>query len=239
MRYYKATGFVLGRRNLGEADRIVTVYTREHGLLRVVAKGVRRSQAKLAGHLEPFTQVALRLTKGRNLDIIIGAQAIDTFDSHKTTHSAIGMMYFITEITSRLSAENQPNEVAYHLLNQCSDKLKGGSNPRLVAQYFSLRFLQTLGSQPDITAAEPSGNNYLAYNSGKIQSFRPAEHYGIIGRDTIKLWRVIYTQELAMVLRLTNIDDSLIESEKLLTRYYEYHFNFLPKSIKVFVDQQE
>jgi len=56
---------VLRHANWGEADRILTLYTRERGKVRAIAKGVRRIKSRKAGHLEPFTQVTLQLAKGR------------------------------------------------------------------------------------------------------------------------------------------------------------------------------
>jgi DNA repair protein RecO (recombination protein O) len=78
-RVYRTEGIVLRRQNLGEADRLTTVYTLNYGKLRLVAKGVRRLRSRKAGHLEPFTRVALLIARGRELDIITQAEAIQDF----------------------------------------------------------------------------------------------------------------------------------------------------------------
>ena len=71
---YKSRGIVLRRTNLGEADRILTILTEKFGLIRVVAKGVRKTLSHLAGHLEPFCVAEFLIAEGRNLDIITGAE---------------------------------------------------------------------------------------------------------------------------------------------------------------------
>ena len=78
-RVYRTEGIVLRRQDLGEADRLTTVYTLHHGKLRLVAKGVRRLRSRKAGHLEPFTRVALLIARGRELDIITQAETIGDF----------------------------------------------------------------------------------------------------------------------------------------------------------------
>ena len=78
-RWYHCEALILKHFPMGEADLIVTAYTRERGKLRVVAKGARRSNSRLVGHLEPLTQVKLSLAKGRSLDYVTQAQVIGNF----------------------------------------------------------------------------------------------------------------------------------------------------------------
>src|SRR4030095_7330653 len=79
MRLYRDRAVVLRQHKLGEADRIVTLLTRDHGLVRAVAKGARRTRSKFAARLEPFAHIDGQLYPGRNLDIVTQVQAIDAF----------------------------------------------------------------------------------------------------------------------------------------------------------------
>src|SRR3546814_9324179 len=81
MPLYRAEAVVLRTHKLGEADRIISLLTREHGLVRAVAKGVRRTTSRWGSRLEPFTHVDLQLAEGRNLDVITQAETIDQFSS--------------------------------------------------------------------------------------------------------------------------------------------------------------
>jgi DNA repair protein RecO (recombination protein O) len=76
---YRDEAIVLRTRKLGEADRIITLLTRQHGLVRAVAKGVRRTTSKFGSRLEPFTHVDLQLAVGRNLDTITQAETHGSF----------------------------------------------------------------------------------------------------------------------------------------------------------------
>jgi len=79
MRLYRDRAVVLRQHKLGEADRIVTLLTRDHGLVRAVAKGVRRTRSKFGARLEPFAHIDVQLHPGRNLDIVTLVQAVDAF----------------------------------------------------------------------------------------------------------------------------------------------------------------
>jgi DNA repair protein RecO (recombination protein O) len=79
MPLYRAEAVVLRTHKLGEADRIITLLTRDHGRVRAVAKGVRRTTSRWGSRLEPFTHVDLQLAEGRNLDVITQAETLTPF----------------------------------------------------------------------------------------------------------------------------------------------------------------
>jgi len=78
-RTYQTEAIIIKKIKLGEADRILTLYTPHLGKIQGVAKGVRRPRSKLAGHLELLTHSQVSLARGRNLDTISGSQTIDSF----------------------------------------------------------------------------------------------------------------------------------------------------------------
>lgn len=82
MPLYRAEAVVLRTHKLGEADRIVSLMTRSHGLVRAVAKGVRRTTSRWGARLEPFNHVDLQLAEGRNLDVITQAETLTPFSAN-------------------------------------------------------------------------------------------------------------------------------------------------------------
>ena len=81
MSLYRDEGVVLRTQKLGEADRIVTVLTREHGRVRAVGKGVRRTTSKFGSRLEPFSHVDVQFYTGRSLDIVTQAESLASYGS--------------------------------------------------------------------------------------------------------------------------------------------------------------
>src|SRR5437773_247463 len=78
-RVYKPPAIVLRQRKLGDADKILTLYTANLGKIEAVAKGVRKTRSRLAGHVEPLTQATFMLAKGKSLDIVTQVETIESF----------------------------------------------------------------------------------------------------------------------------------------------------------------
>ncbi len=87
MPIYRDEAVVLRTHKLGEADRIITLLTRQHGRVRAVAKGVRRTTSKFGSRLEPFTHVDLQLAEGRTFDIVTQAE------TRSAVHGELGVDY--------------------------------------------------------------------------------------------------------------------------------------------------
>src|SRR5947209_8573031 len=102
---YPATGLVLSRRNLGETDRILTLYTREHGKLGAVAKGARRSGSRLSGATEPFTESRFLLATGRSLDIVTQCEVRQSFPGLRTDLEMLARATYFCELLSTFTVE--------------------------------------------------------------------------------------------------------------------------------------
>jgi DNA repair protein RecO (recombination protein O) len=114
---YRDEAVVLRTHKLGEADRIITLLTRQHGLVRAVARGVRRTSSRWGSRLEPFTHVDLQLAEGRSLDVVTQAETLTPFSRQ------LGLDYdrytagtVMLETAERLVAEEREPAVQQFLL---------------------------------------------------------------------------------------------------------------------------
>lgn len=151
-RVYRTEGVVLRRQDLGEADRLTTIYTRDYGKLRLVAKGVRRPRSRKAGHLEPFTRVALLIARGRELDIITQVETLDNYSGFRSNLDQLGQASYIVELLDRFSVEEgEGNHTQYQLLLNSLDRLTEGEvDSHAVILYFELRLLDLVGYRPEL-----------------------------------------------------------------------------------------
>ena len=154
MPLYRDEGVVLRTQRLGEADRIVTLLTREHGRVRAVAKGVRRTRSKFGARLEPFGHVQLQLATGRSLDIVTQAQTIPTATP---LHEAVAADYdrytagsAMLETAERLTAEEREPAIAQYVLLVAALRSMAGAarEPRLVLDSYLLRAMGVAGYAP-------------------------------------------------------------------------------------------
>src|SRR5687768_6068373 len=115
-RLYRCEAIVLARMDFGEADRILTLYSRQHGKFSAIAKGARRPLSRLGPHLEYFNHAKLMLARGRELDVVTGAETEDAYLGIRTDLDAYGHASHMVEILSRLTQDRQQNEAVFDLL---------------------------------------------------------------------------------------------------------------------------
>ena len=113
---YFATGIISKSTNFGEADSIFHLITKEYGLVKAVAKSVRKPKSKLKGHLQTLNHVNAYLRKGKNLDLITQVESINSFNSIKKNLTFIAQACYMTELTESVLSEDQPSPELFDLL---------------------------------------------------------------------------------------------------------------------------
>lgn len=154
MRLYRDRAVVLRQHKLGEADRIVTLLTRDHGLVRAVAKGVRRTRSKFGARLEPFAHIDVQLHPGRNLDIVTQVVSVDAFASDIVSdYGRYTCACVILETAERLAgAERAPATALHRLTVGALRAVADGRRPReLVLDAYLLRAMSVAGWAPALT----------------------------------------------------------------------------------------
>ncbi|MGC8959150.1 MAG: DNA repair protein RecO [Chloroflexia bacterium] len=149
-RLYQTEGIILRRSDVGEADRILTLYTPERGKIRLLAKGVRRPGSRLAGHVELLAHSAFLVARGRNLDIVTQAQTRQAFPALRQDLERIGWGCYIAELLDRMAPEQEENYPAYLLLLEALELLDRGGNGEMVARSFEMHLLGYMGYRPQL-----------------------------------------------------------------------------------------
>lgn len=148
-RLYRAEGVVLRHRELGEADRLITLFTREHGRLRAVARGIRRPRSRKAGHLELLARVRLLMARGRELDVITQAEALQLFPHLREDLVLVARGSYLAELVDGFAPEGEANAALYDLLVASLDRLDRGLDAHAVLRFFELRLLDLAGYRPE------------------------------------------------------------------------------------------
>jgi len=112
---YSTEGIVLVRRNFSEADRIISIYTKNYGKLSVIAKGIRKIKSKKRGSLEIFSQLKFASARGKNLDIITEVEIINSFNHIRDSLDKVAVAYFFMEAVDKTTREDEPNDQLYKL----------------------------------------------------------------------------------------------------------------------------
>lgn len=151
-RVYKTQAIVLRQRKLGEADKIVTFYSASGGRFDAVAKGVRRTKSRLAGHLEPLTLGSYLLAEGRELDIVTQAETIDAYPALRGDLERLSRGLYCAELVDRLTPERSEGNPVFRLLQETLGHLGASASYDLAVRRFELRLMDELGFRPALQA---------------------------------------------------------------------------------------
>jgi DNA repair protein RecO (recombination protein O) len=132
-RTYKATGINLKSMPLGEADRILTVLTREFGLMRVVAIGCRKQNSKLGGRSGLFVVNELMLAKGKSLDKITQAETLESYPGLGRDLKKLTAGQYLAELVLQQALSEQPQEDLFYLLNEHLARLERSPSSQVLS----------------------------------------------------------------------------------------------------------
>lgn len=152
---YRAEAIVLRTHKLGEADRIITLLTRERGKIRAVAKGVRRTKSKFGARLEPFSRVDLLVYEGKSLDIITQAESLNAYGQDLALDYSLWTAgQTMLETADRLTPEDSISAESQYLLlvGALRTLVTGEHAASLVLDAFLLRSLSMAGYSPTLSA---------------------------------------------------------------------------------------
>lgn len=149
-RSYQTDAIIIKRRRFAEADRLLTLFTADYGKVRAIAKGALRPGSKLGGNVELLTYSRLMLARGRNLDIVTQAQAIDTFLSLRESLELMSCGFYLSELVDTFTEDGVEDRELFELLLSTLRELSEAENGERVVRYFELRILDREGYRPQL-----------------------------------------------------------------------------------------
>lgn len=229
-RLYRTEAIVLKRRDYGEADRLLTVFTPDRGKLVLLAKGVRKTLSRKAGHVELLSHSVLLVARGRTWDLVSQAEAIEQFRGLRDSLLRTSYGYYVAELVDGFTQEHDAHPPMFALLRETLGRLATLREEALplAARFYDLHLLALAGYQPQLftcvacqTALEPV-TNYFSIVDGGVLCPRHGE--GLVNAQPLplplfKALRFIQTREWEQVAQL-NLGTGLhSEMERLLHDY--------------------
>jgi DNA repair protein RecO (recombination protein O) len=231
-RSFRVEAIVLRHSDWGEADRILTLYTRERGKVRAIAKGARKIRSRKAGHLEPFTRVTLQLAKGRDLLIVTQADTLDAYLPLGANLVKTGYASYAVELLDRFTYEDESeNHAIFRLLMEIFDRIATEPEPWLALRYYEVRLLDLLGFRPHLFECANCGeqilpvNQYFSPSAGGVLC--PKCGAGLPGvwsvsMEALKVFRHLQRSTYPEAQRARPIPEIQDELEALIQRYLTY-----------------
>ncbi len=187
-RSYSIEAIILKRTDIGEADRILTLFTPNRGKMRAVAKGTRRPISKKAGHLELLNRSQMQIALGRNLDIVTQAEGRENFLHLRSELWHMTCGFYLVELVDRFVEDSTPHLDIYALLLEALRYLDADANAlqqqraqaivmadeqvdehrhtRLLLRYFELHLLSSIGYEPALQICPHCGSELRPEENG-------------------------------------------------------------------------
>ena len=216
-RVYKTQAIILRQRKLGEADKIVTLYCSHIGKVDAVAKGVRRTKSRLAGHLEPLTLGTYLLAEGRNLDVVTQAETIDGFGRLRGDLDRLSRGIYCTELVDRLVPLRSEGNPIFRLLQETLSLIDQQDLLDLPLRRFEMRLLDQLGYRPEMNTCavcdqrlEPVQNFWSPAAGGVVGPECAGDSLSLrpLSVNAIKVLRILQKASFADAARL-NLEPGL------------------------------
>ena len=240
---YLTEGVILRRVDYGEADRILTVLTREHGKIGVIARGVRKSGSRLAAHTDLFARSRMQLARGRGeLDVLTQAETVGSTaplaDARRAACAAV-----CAELADRVLESNHPDEETFDLvvtaLGDCTDTSR---DPRAALVWLTRRMIDRLGYAPQLhrcascSAPLPQTNAWFSAVAGGLLCDRcaPVDPGAVeCTVRVIKVLRVAAAGDVDLYRRLRLDEASLVTLEAVAERELAQHLERQLRSLPV------
>ncbi|NMB46305.1 MAG: DNA repair protein RecO [Firmicutes bacterium] len=243
MALYRTEAVVLRTHNLGEADKILTLFTRNRGKVRAVARGSRRPRNHLMGVSQLFTHSGMLIFKGKNLDSISQGSIINAWLFLREDLLKMAYASYIVELVDKLTEEYDPNERVYSLLVSVFDQMQKDDLEAILTRFFELHFLRLIGLKPQLERCV--GCDTVLTSAGNQLRFSPREG-GVLcpncqgGRsDALSLSQGAY--QVMRWLSAANIDRLTVlqmpkpveqEVEEMLRNFINFHLQRPLKSLE-------
>lgn len=233
-RVYRTHAIVIRRRDHADADRILTLFTPDKGRVEVIAKGVRKTTSRKAGHLEPFAHTSLLIAEARTWDIVTEAVTVESFRHLRDDLDAIVRAGYIAELADAFSESDDEHrplwELLLHTLRELDAAAAGTAefDRNVLVAWHLLHLLSLSGFQPQLfhclncdEELQPVTNFFSMTEGGVYCPNCAPGHQGAepIDADLLKILRYLQARAWSEVNRLYVPQPLMRRVDHLLHRY--------------------
>jgi len=231
---YKTEGIVLKSTEFEEADKIVTIFTKDYGKITAIAKGVRKTKSKFGSSLEILTHSIFLFYKGRNIDIVSQTEILESFFSTSREVVKFAFAANCVEVVNKLTEERETNIGLFNLLKEVLHYLRKADDPKLLALSFKWQTMSILGYRPSLDhccrcnkIVEDQKEMYFNIKEGGLVCnnciAEDKKECIKVSLYFVKLLRRILITHLSTISNAIIPDNKMKELEKITNIYIGYH----------------
>jgi DNA repair protein RecO (recombination protein O) len=216
------------------------MYTPHLGKIQGIAKSVRKTTSRMAGHLELLTYSQVTLARGKNIDTVIGSQTINAFMPVKSNLDLISCGLYMLEMVGQFTSEETADPNLFELLLNSLEKLCRGADQKALLRYFELRLLRHAGYHPElahcVACRRPMDEaQEILFSPGAGGLICPAcdqmrqNHSYRVSPSALRLLRLFQTGDWQDISQVAADEIFMREVENLMQNYIRY---LLEKDVK-------
>ncbi len=236
MRSKNLNAIILSRKDIGEADRLISAFSLEEGKIKIIARGSRKIKSKMASHIEPFTVGKYQLIPGKSFYILTGAEKKYYNEKLSSNIDFYRDASYLCEIVELTMNEGEPERTLYELLEKMLKKITEIEPPKreLGLRLFEFKLLGRLGYDPNYSKCLRCGSdikekkNYLGGFEG-IYCHLCTGSGKKIDKNTLKILRLFKKESLENILKIRDIEK---HNRKLKEMTVPYLYDILPRPPK-------
>lgn len=229
--HYRSQGLILKKEDRGEADQLLTIYTKDFGRLEILAKGIRKITSKLRSGVEIFYLSEIEFVQGKISKTLTDAILIEKIENLRKSLAKLKIAYQISEVFDHLVKGQEPDEKIWQLLSEVFQKLNDLKfkiyNLRLVYYYFFWNLISNLGYRPQLYYCLACQRKlkpeklYFRQEEGIIcqNCFKKNKSAILIKPEIVKILRKILEKDWKILSRL-KVEKSHLQSLEKISKNY-------------------
>lgn len=247
---YRAEAIILNSFDYSESDRILTFYTREHGKIKGIAKGARRSKKRFVNNLEPLCLIKLIYFQSEKSELVRveDSTLIEGFQNLRADIDRLSLGCYLLELVSEMTREGQVLSPVFTLLGGFLKMLDEGGEAEALVRFFEIRLLAALGYMPYLNGCVTCKSHFDGEAALKFSSDRggvvcrrcSAAATGLIGisAGTVRFLQTAARFDLDKLRRLKPAQTTLDECEKVMYDFIKFQIGKELKT-KRFIDKMK
>ncbi|MCU0513586.1 MAG: DNA repair protein RecO [Anaerolineae bacterium] len=240
-RSYRSPAIILKRRDMGEADRLVTLFTPFHGKVNALARGARKATGSKTGHVELYTRADVLITAGKDLDTLTQVEMVEAFLPLREELTRSACASYVAELLDRFTYSGETDDAElFTLLDATLRRLCSADDAGLVLRFYELALLDAVGFRPELQECvithEPllPVDQFFSYADGGVVSPEGARHTGALTPLTLPALKLLRHVQRTPYPRLVGLKVSPAahqEAERLMHGYVRFLLEQAPRSV--------
>ncbi|WP_026689208.1 DNA repair protein RecO [Alteribacter aurantiacus] len=241
----KAEGIIIRTNDYGESNKIITLFTREHGKLALMAKGAKRPKSRFASSAQLFIYGTFIFHQSKGVGTLNQADLTESFREVRSDLMLTAYGAYMVEIVDKLTEDRQRNPFLFELLFQMLTRINEGDDSEVLVRMFETKMLQVAGITPMLDACVNCGRQegtfaFSVKEAGIIcSSCYDIDPYRIeVVPGALKLLRLFHYLDVNRIGNIKVKPETKKHLKHLLEVYYDEYSGLRLKS-KRFLDQME